>query len=220
LGNDFTALILKYTDATGVALSEKQADLCRRHIELMLEWNRRLNLTRITDPDEIVVKHLLDSLLPARLLPQTGSALDIGTGAGFPGVPLKILHPDLDMILLDASRKKVSFLTVLAAKLGLKGIRAIHGRWEKFAESVEPGMRFQLVTMRAVRLEPEHLSKLAPKVLCPGGTFAWWGGPGSEEAAQTLAGREFPGMEVQGGFPYALPGMARERSIWLWKKEE
>jgi 16S rRNA (guanine527-N7)-methyltransferase len=218
LKNDFTALILHYAEASGLALTEQQAALCRLHIDLMLEWNRRLNLTRIIDPDEIVIKHLLDSLLPAYLLPQSGPALDVGTGAGFPGVPLKIFYPDLDMNLLDASRKKVSFLAVVSSKLGMAGIRAIHGRWEEFADSVEQGMRYQLVTMRAVRLEPEHLSKLASRVLVPGGTFAWWGGPESEETARQLSQNDIPGLEARGSFPYELPGMAKERTIWMWQK--
>lgn len=218
--DDFTELILKYTTAAGISLSEEQAELCRRHIELMLEWNRRLNLTRITDPDEIAVKHLLDSLLPARMLPHSGPALDIGTGAGFPGIPLKILNPDLDMDLLDSTMKKVRYLSVVTAELGLKGLRAVHGRWEEFSRSVEQAARFQLVTMRAVRLEASHLSKLAPRILRPGGIFAWWGGPESEEAARTLSGKEYPGLKAQGNFPYTLPGMVRPRSIWMWKRKE
>jgi len=219
LSNDFTSLILKYTEAAGFSLSVEQAELCRNHIQLMLDWNRRLNLTRITDPHEILVKHLLDSLLPAHLLPRSGPALDVGTGAGFPGVPLKILSPDLDMYLLDSNRKKVSFLTMLSAKLSLKGIRAIHGRWEEFAGSALQDNAFQLITMRAVRLETGHLLKLAPQALRPGGIFAWWGGPESEDTARTFSGNKFPGLEAMESFPYTLPGMTRQRLIWMWKKE-
>ncbi|MEN6437714.1 MAG: 16S rRNA (guanine(527)-N(7))-methyltransferase RsmG, partial [Syntrophobacter sp.] len=156
----FTALIMDYAGRVGLHLSREQADLCRMHIELMLEWNHRLNLTRITIQEETIVKHLLDSLLPATALPASGNALDVGTGAGFPGIPLKILHPGLEFTLLDASRKKVSFLAVVVAKLGLKGIHPVHGRWEDFAQAPGNRMRFSLITMRAVRLEPRHLSIL------------------------------------------------------------
>jgi 16S rRNA (guanine527-N7)-methyltransferase len=218
--NDFAELILKYTEPAGISLSTEQAGLCSLHIGLMLEWNRRLNLTRITDPDEIVVKHLLDSILPAQVLPRFGPTLDVGTGAGFPGVPLKIFNPDLEVILLDASRKKVSFLAALTARLGLRDIRAVHGRWEELAGSVNQKNRLQLVTMRAVRLEAGHLSILAPQLLRPGGMFAWWGGPESDEEAQALSENEYPNLEALGSFQYTLPGLSKPRSIWMWKRIE
>lgn len=216
LENDFTALLLREATAAGVSLTEHQARLLLRHVDLMLQWNRRVNLTRITRPGEIIVKHLLDSLEPARVLPRAGAALDVGTGAGFPGVPLKIAHPDLDMVLLDASLKKVSFLKALLAELGLKNIRAAHGRWEEFAAASKNG--FRLITMRAVRLLPEHLLLLASQALEPGGVFAWWAGPGSGQSAGELSGCRFPGLAPRGQYSYALPGLSAPRSVWTWEK--
>ena len=104
--DEFAGLILKFSGSAGIHLTEKQALLLSRHIRIMLEWNSRLNLTRITEPEEIIIKHLLDSILPAKFLPSSGYALDVGTGAGFPGIPLKIVYPDLHMLLLDSNRKK------------------------------------------------------------------------------------------------------------------
>ena len=95
LDNEFADLILKFTGKAGIALTEQQAHLLSLHIQLMLQWNTRLNLTRITGREEIIVKHLLDSILPAKFLPSSGNALDVGTGAGFPGIPLKIVYPGL-----------------------------------------------------------------------------------------------------------------------------
>ncbi|MHC1725594.1 MAG: 16S rRNA (guanine(527)-N(7))-methyltransferase RsmG [Syntrophobacteraceae bacterium] len=86
--------------------TDAEANLCTRHVNLMLEWNRRLNLTRIVSHNDIIVKHLLDSIVPAKYLPHSGPALDVGTGAGFPGIPLKIMSPALDFLLLDSNRKK------------------------------------------------------------------------------------------------------------------
>ena len=173
--NEFTQLILNLTAEAGVALDEKQAGLLTRHIQLMLEWNTRLNLTRITKSEDIVIKHILDSVLPAKYLPSAGNALDVGSGAGFPGIPLKILCPDLEMVLLDSSRKKISYLTAVIATLGLKGMRAFHGRWQDLSRMKEHSGGFALITMRALKLEPEHLSSLAPTILAPGGILAWWG---------------------------------------------
>ena len=216
--NNFTQLILKFSLAAGISISEGQAQSFSRHMELMLEWNRRLNLTRITAHEEIIVKHLLDSILPARFLPSSGNALDVGTGAGFPGVPLKILNPGLDMVLIDASRKKTSFLTAASATLGLHGIRATHGRWEDFAREDGNKSSFQLITMRAVKLESTHLQVLARQALTPGGIFAWWAGPEADEKSSELLREEFSGLEMRGREHYTLPGIARQRSVWLWRR--
>lgn len=210
----FTNLILDYAGQANLHLSGRQAELCRMHIELMLEWNQRLNLTRITTQEETIVKHLLDSLLPSSALPTSGNALDVGTGAGFPGIPLKILSPDLEFTLLDSSRKKVSFLSVVIGRLGLKGLHAVHGRWEDFALVGESKNKFDLITMRAVRLGPQHLSSLASEALCNNGLFAWWAGPESEALSVETAG----GVIAQASYSYSLPGISRPRSVLIWKK--
>ncbi|SPF51371.1 Ribosomal RNA small subunit methyltransferase G 1 [Syntrophobacter sp. SbD1] len=216
LTNEFADLILEFTGKAGISITEKQALLLSRHIQIMLEWNPRLNLTRITGPEEIIVKHLLDSILPAKFLPKSGHALDIGTGAGFPGVPLKIVNPDLQIVLLDSSRKKVSFLAAMTAALGLKGIRPLHGRWQDFSKAEDQANKFDLITMRAVKLEAEHITGLAPALLAPAGVLAWWGA--GEERTAGHAEFEGPNMEFQGDFEYLLPGMKQRRAVWIWKK--
>jgi 16S rRNA (guanine527-N7)-methyltransferase len=221
LDTGFTDLILEFTGKAGISLTQRQAQLLSLHIQLLLQWNTRLNLTRITAREEIIVKHLLDSILPAKFLPSSGSALDVGTGAGFPGIPLKIVSPGLQTLLLDSSRKKVSFLATVAASLGLKGIRAMHGRWQDFPQAEQNLDKLQLITMRAVKLEPEHITSLASMTLAPGGLFAWWGGPGevdgSECGRKTFDGN-YRDIEFQGAFSYLLPGIERQRAVWVWKK--
>lgn len=222
LDNEFADLILRFTAKAGVALTDQQAHLLSLHIQLMLQWNTRLNLTRITGREEIIIKHLLDSILPAKFLPSSGNALDVGTGAGFPGIPLKIVYPGLDMVLLDSSTKKVSFLATVAAALGLKKIRALHGRWQDFSRVAEHLDKFQLITMRALKLEPEHITGLASMVLAPGGYFAWWGSNSGESYGEggqgQLAGKSHSDMVFQGGFNYLLPGIQQKRSVCIWRK--
>ena len=222
LDNEFINLILKSAGKAGIELTERRAQLLSRHIQLMIEWNLRLNLTRITGREEIIVKHLLDSILPAKFLPSSGCALDVGTGAGFPGIPLKIVYPDLQMVLLDSSRKKVSFLAAVAATLGLKGIRVLHGRWQDFSKVEEHANAFELITMRALKLEPEHITCLASTVLVAGGVLAWWGVGDAERLAghggsQTCK-RNYRDMEFQDGLKYSLPGIKQLRAVWLWRK--
>lgn len=120
-----TDLILRFTSKAGIALTEQQAQLLSRHIEIMLEWNLRLNLTRITESEEIMVKHLLDSILPASFLPSSGNALDVGTGAGFPGIPLKIVRPGLQMILLDSRQEEGQFSDCCGRCAGIERSRGI-----------------------------------------------------------------------------------------------
>jgi 16S rRNA (guanine527-N7)-methyltransferase len=223
LDAEFTDLILKSTRKAGISLTERQADLFSLHIQLLLQWNTRLNLTRITVMEQIIVKHLLDSLLPAKFLTSSGNALDVGTGAGFPGIPLKIFYPGLQMLLLDSSRKKVSFVANAAAALGLKGIRAVHGRWQDFLKAEENIDKLQLITMRALRLEPQHITSLASMTLAPGGLFAWWGGCHPGEIGNSGCGREpfegnYRNVEFLGAFSYPLPGLERQRAVWVWKK--
>lgn len=212
--------LLAFLQTYDISFSYEQAELCFEHIRLMLEWNPKINLTRITDFEEIMVKHLLDSLLPGRRLPSSGNVLDIGTGAGFPGVPLKVLHPELDVSLLESSRKKISFLRVLLSRLSLGNIRALHCRWEDF---IGPGpgdeVRYGLITMRALRLEEGHLSSLAPRLLAPGGLFAWWAGPGADAQWEKVR-KAVPRLSFLGEFSYSLPGLSASRRLCVWKMEE
>ena len=103
-----------------IHIDQEQVDQCALHAVELMKWNQKTNLTTITDPLEVAVKHFLDSMAPAPLISQSSKMLDIGSGGGFPGIPLKILIPSLSVTLIDASRKKVSFLSYLIRTLKLK----------------------------------------------------------------------------------------------------
>jgi 16S rRNA (guanine527-N7)-methyltransferase len=214
--------IFAFLNGEGISFSEYQAQLCSQHILLMQEWNRRLNLTRITDTKEILVKHLLDSLLPTRWLPNQGNSLDVGTGAGFPGIPIKIAHPELNVVLLEAQRKKISFLKVVLARLQLNSIRAIQGRWEDLVKSATSGttQKHDLVTMRALRLSPGQFAVFAEGTLSREGTLAWWAGPGEDDNSIQAYNSAVDGLgiEFEGCISYHLPSVSRPRKICLWKR--
>ncbi len=118
-------------------------------IELM-KWNQKTNLTAITDPFEVAVKHFLDSIVPVKIIPSNASLLDIGSGGGFPGIPLKISLPSLSVTLIDASRKKVSFLKHIIRILELKNIDALHIRAEEFANKPGIAKTFDVIISRAL----------------------------------------------------------------------
>ena len=121
----------------GFDLSQKQKDQFQRYFELLVEWNEKINLTAITERDEVYLKHFYDSLAPVlqgHIKNQTIRLLDIGAGAGFPSLPMKILCPDLDVTIIDSLNKRINFLNLLADELELSGVHFYHGRAEDFGQ--------------------------------------------------------------------------------------
>lgn len=134
-----------------INISAEQAELFDLYYHLLIEWNEKINLTAITDKDDVIDKHFIDSSALIKYVDlKNKSLIDVGTGAGFPGIPLKILVPECNITLLDSLNKRVNFLNEVISKLSLKGINAVHGRAEDFA--VNPSYResFDFVTSRAV----------------------------------------------------------------------
>lgn len=163
-------LLIDGAAALGVELSDRAAESFARYLEELLKWNARVNLTAITDERDVVIKHFIDSLAFAKGFDANASLrlLDIGAGAGFPGIPLKLAFPSLDVILLDSVAKKVSFMNHACRTLGLAVIGAIHGRAEDLARQSEYAGGFDVVTLRAVA-EVALAAELARPFLATGG---------------------------------------------------
>jgi 16S rRNA (guanine527-N7)-methyltransferase len=129
IGSDeWSQVIVDGARAFGLDLDSRHTDRFAAHAAELLHWNKTINLTTITDPYEVAVKHFVDSLAPAELISPGANLLDIGSGGGFPGLPLKVVIPSLSITLVDASRKKVNFLKHVIRTLKLKGIEALHIR--------------------------------------------------------------------------------------------
>lgn len=140
-----------YMELCGISLTDRQAEQFIRYYQLLTEWNSFMNLTAITEFEEVVVKHFADSVsLSAHLPLHKESVIDIGTGAGFPGIPLKILYPDISLTLLDSLNKRIRFLDTVIEELGLPGVTTIHGRAEDFAKPGKLREKFDLAVSRAV----------------------------------------------------------------------
>lgn len=131
-------------------LSEEKYNKFQKYMNLLIERNKNINLTAITDKDEIVLKHFVDSLTINKYIADNSKIIDVGTGAGFPGIPLKIYNESLDITLLDSLNKRISFLNDVIDMLNLNNIRAVHSRAEDAAKNPDYRERFDIATSRAV----------------------------------------------------------------------
>ncbi len=185
----------------------------------LLDWNTRVNLTAITDPEEVLFKHFLDSLslLLVYDKPQT-SLLDIGAGAGFPGLPLKIVRPDWRVTLLEATGKKVTFLQHIIESLQLDNVIAIHGRAEELAHKPEYRAAFDLVTARAVASLPVLLEYAAPFCRVGGKIILPKKGDLAEELAQAKGAARRVGAVLKDNVPVTLPGLEDGRRLLVWEQ--
>lgn len=133
-----------------IELSEKEQDNFYNYMKLLLDWNEKINLTAITEPKEVITKHFVDSLSITQYINEIDRILDIGTGAGFPGIPLKIVLEKNEITLLDSLNKRINFLNEVIEKLELKNIQAIHGRAEEFNKIDGNRESYDIVVSRAV----------------------------------------------------------------------
>jgi 16S rRNA (guanine527-N7)-methyltransferase len=178
---EWSDLIIEGAAAFDIDLNHSQTRQFAVHATELVRWNRKINITAITDPFEVAVKHFLDSLPVARFLPKDATILDIGSGGGFPGLALKILMPSLSITLIDASRKKVSFLKHVIRTLKLDNIEALHIRAEDLANDPLYRNRFNVIISRAVS-SLELFCRLAlPLLIAEGFIMALKGDVGFEE---------------------------------------
>jgi 16S rRNA (guanine527-N7)-methyltransferase len=188
----------------GIEVPPGAVSVLVRHAEEMLRWNRSIRLTAITKPDEVAVKHILDSLLLLSFAPFPGRTLDFGSGAGYPGIPLAAALPDARVVLLESSAKKCAFLSHICALLGLRNAEIFLGRLER--RHPLPIGRFENIVTRATLSPPEAARLLVP-LLQPGGRLLLMSGPGGADRPGRRVGEEdLPqGSRLGRRLPFTLP---------------
>ena len=180
--------LIKGLDILKINMDLDELEKFRTYKELLLEWNNKINITAITDEEEVDIKHFLDSLtvLKTGYIKNGHRIIDIGTGGGFPGIPLKIVNNDCDIVLLDSLNKRIKFLNEIIEKLNLQDIGSIHGRAEDYGRDHEYREKFDIVVSRAVA-SLNILSEYCLPFAKVGGFFIAMKGP---EIKEEIAGAE------------------------------
>ncbi|MGX9977262.1 16S rRNA (guanine(527)-N(7))-methyltransferase RsmG [Staphylococcus gallinarum] len=211
--------LTKQLSTHGIELSEQQQQQFQTYYQMLVEWNEKMNLTSITEEHEVYLKHFYDSIAPSFYadFSQSMSLCDVGAGAGFPSIPLKIIFPNLKVTIVDSLNKRIQFLNQLADALGLQDVRFVHDRAETFGKGVYRES-YDIVTARAVaRLSV--LSELCIPLVKKGGQFiALKSAKGDEELEEAAFGIGVFGGKVIDTISYELPEDAGDRQMMIIEK--
>lgn len=215
-----TAYIIDEMYKLGISLTEQQSEQLYEYYRLLVEWNSFMNLTGITEFSEVVQKHFVDSLsiVKVKNMNDVDNLIDVGTGAGFPGLPLKIVFPHLKVTLLDSLNKRIDFLNAVIEKTGLTGIETIHGRAEDFAK---PGLKreiYDLCVSRAVANLATLSEYCLPYVKIGGEFIPYKSGEVADELQDAKSAVFLLGGKVESCENFDLPGSDIHRSLVRIKK--
>ena len=207
-------------DKFNITITDDELAKFDKYFRLLIEWNEKINLTAITEPHEVAVKHMIDSLSchDEKIFAENAHIIDVGTGAGFPGIPLKIYRPDLKVTLLDSLQKRIKFLDEVIITLGLKDITCVHARAEEGARQKQHREKYDVAVSRAVA----RLSVLAeytlPYVKVSGCLVALKGAKFAEEADEAKRAVAMLGGEIEDVRPIHLPTLDDKRAIIIVRK--
>jgi len=215
--DDWLTFVQDAAAQLGINVHHRQSEQFGRHAQWLLEWNRKINLTAITDPQEVAIKHFVDAIAPLHHIPDNGHLLDIGTGGGFPGIPLKIMRPEQNMTLIDSVRKKINFVRHVIRQMPLEGVKALHTRAEALADILPSADKFDIIVCRALT-DPHAALVLSGPLLAPRGMVVLYRGPGepSDTDPDQRQSIVVGGVDYQASsITYTLPSSNFSRRVFL-----
>lgn len=201
-----------------IEINEEQIKSFEKYMNLLLEWNEKINLTAITQPDEVKLKHFVDSLTVLKYINDDDKVIDIGTGAGFPGIPLKIMNENTKITLLDSLNKRINFLNIVIETLNLRNIQAIHGRAEEIARNKLYREKYDVAVSRAVANLSTLTEYMLPFVKVGGKCICMKGANVNEELERAQNAIKELGGEIERVDNFYLSDNDNERNIIVIKK--
>lgn len=207
------------TEKMDIILSNRQAEQFYEYMLLLLDWNQKINLTAITEPNDIIVKHFVDCATIAEEIDNEAKVIDVGTGAGFPGIPLKILKPDLSLCLVDSLNKRITFLLEVMKKLELKKVEIIHSRAEELGREKAYREQFDISVSRAVAPLNVLLEYVSPFVKVGGEIICMKGSNSENELKEANKALRILGVVLKEKREFNLPGTNIGRSILSFDKK-
>ena len=218
MNNDFKNKMIQLAKIIDIDFTETQIEKFYEYMNLLLEWNEKINLTAITEIDDIILKHFIDSITVLKFIDDESSIIDVGTGAGFPGIPISIMKENTKVTLLDSLNKRINFLNEVSRKISLNNVNTYHGRAEDFAQNNKHREKFNIAISRAVANLTTLVEYVIPYVKI-GGYCICMKGPGVDEEINQA---EFAIKELGGRIEkidsFLLPNSDIERNIIIIRK--
>jgi len=217
---EFIEKMQEKSTVLGVRFLVEQTEQFFDYMNLLIEWNEKMNLTAITDPNEIILKHFIDSITILKDIEDGSKIVDVGTGAGFPGIPLSIMNPSLKITLVDSLNKRLIFLQEVVNKLGLKNIEIVHARAEEFGQNKKYRETFDISTSRAVANLSTLSEYLIPLVKVGGKVISMKAAEAQEEINDAKKAIEVLGGKIEKIDEFNLPQSDIGRTVIIIRKEK
>ena len=214
----FNEGLLEKASTMGVRFSVEQMEQFYKYMNLLIEWNEKMNLTAIIEPNEIILKHFIDSITILKYIKDNSTVVDVGTGAGFPGIPLSIMNPTLKITLVDSLNKRLIFLQEVINELDLKNVELVHARAEEFGRNKKYREKFDVATSRAVANLATLSEYLLPLVKVNGQAISMKAGNASQEIEDAKKAIKILGGNINNIEEFNLPQSDISRTIIIIDK--
>ena len=215
---EFSNELLEKAKKIHIILTQEQVEQFYRYMQLLVEWNEKMNLTAITEQKEVILKHFIDSISINKYIKDVEKVIDVGTGAGFPGIPLKIINKEVSFTLMDSLNKRITFVQEVSNMLYLDKIECLHARAEELSSNVRYREQYDIVTSRAVARLSTLLEYMLPFVKEGGKCICMKGSHFEEELEESKKAIEVLGGELETVEHFVLPDSDIERNIIVIKK--